>query len=203
MKNRILERDFYLQPVVDVARALIGKSLVHRIGDEAVAGIILETEAYDGEQDQACHARSGKTKRNAVMYGPAGHAYIYFTYGMHWLLNCVTGSEGYPAAVLIRCIHPTRGLEMIAQNRMDITPALWCDGPAKLTRALAIDGTLNGCDLCQKTGVLRIEEGITIPEELIQAAPRIGIGYASEPWKSKPWRFTAQVLPSRIDELIE
>jgi len=203
MKSPIRERDFYLQPVVDVARALIGKSLVHQIGDQAVAGIILETEAYDGEQDQACHARSGKTKRNAVMYGPAGHAYIYFTYGMHWLLNCVTGSEGYPAAVLIRSIHPTRGLEMIAQNRMDITPALWCDGPAKLTRALAIDGTLNGCDLCQKTGVLRVEEGITIPEELIQAAPRIGIGYASEPWKSKPWRFTAQMLPSRIDELIK
>ncbi|MGV8026724.1 MAG: DNA-3-methyladenine glycosylase [Anaerolineaceae bacterium] len=203
MKSRILERDFYLQPVVDVARALIGKSLVHQIGDRTVTGIILETEAYDGEQDQACHARSGKTKRNTAMYGPAGHAYIYFTYGMHWLFNCVTGCEGYPAAVLIRSIHPVGGLEIIAHNRNGIKPDVWCNGPAKLTCALAIDGTLNGCDLCQKTSVLRVEEGITISEAFIQTTPRIGIGYAGEPWKSKPWRFTAQLPPSKIDELIE
>lgn len=203
MKSTILERNFYLQPVIEVAQTLIGKQLVRRIGENFISGIILETEAYDGEQDQACHARSGKTKRNAVMYGPPGHAYIYFTYGMHWMLNCVTGQEGYPAAVLIRSLHPTAGLEIIAQNRNGISPKLWCDGPAKLTCAFAIDGTLNGCDLCQKSGVLRVEEGITIPEELIQATPRIGIGYAGEPWRSKPWRFAANITPARIDELIK
>ena len=200
MKNKTLSRDFFRQPVVDVARSLIGKQLIHQIGENWVGGIISETEAYDGEQDQACHARRGKTKRNAVMYGPAGYAYIYFTYGMHWLLNCVTGAEGYPAAVLIRSLHPTHGLEIITKNREGIKPALWCNGPAKLTRALAIDGSLNGCDLCQKSGTLLISEGITIPDKFIQATPRIGIAYAGEPWISNPWRFTAQVSSSKIDE---
>lgn len=200
MKNKTLSRDFFRQPVVDVARSLIGKQLIHQIGENWVGGIISETEAYDGEQDQACHARRGKTKRNAVMYGPAGYAYIYFTYGMHWLLNCVTGAEGYPAAVLIRSLHPTHGLEIITKNREGIKPALWCNGPAKLTRALAIYGSLNGCDLCQKSGTLLISEGITIPDKFIQATPRIGIAYAGEPWISKPWRFTAQVSSSKIDE---
>ncbi len=201
--SRILKRDFYVRPVVEVAHALIGKQLVHQINGQPVAGIILETEAYDGEQDLACHAHSGKTKRNAVMYGPAGHAYIYFTYGMHWLLNCVTGCENYPAAVLIRSLHPTTGLESMAQNREGIEQKSWCNGPAKLTKALSLDGTLNGCDLCQKNSTLWIAEGITIPDEFIQAAPRIGIGYAGEPWKSKPWRFTMQMPPSKIDELIK
>ncbi len=201
--NKVLSRDFYESPVVEVARALIGKQVVHRIDGKPVAGIILETEAYDGEQDLACHAHSGKTKRNAVMYGPAGHAYIYFTYGMHWLLNCVTGCENYPAAVLIRSLHPTLGLESMTQNRKGIEQRSWCNGPAKLTKALNLDGTLNDCDLCQKSSSLWITEGITIPDEFIQAAPRIGIGYAGEPWISKPWRFFVQLEASKIDALVK
>ncbi len=203
MSRSILPRDFYERPVVEVARALIGKLLVRQIGNESVSGIILETEAYDGEQDQACHARSGKTKRNAVMYGPAGHAYIYFTYGMHWLLNCVTGCENYPAAVLIRSLHPTTGLERMAKNRKGIEQKSWCNGPAKLTKALCLDGTLNGCDLCQKNSTLWITEGITIPDEFIQAVPRVGIGYAGEPWISKPWRFLVRMEASKIDALTQ
>ena len=193
-----LEREFYLQPVRDVARALIGKKLVRQIGENILSGIILETEAYDGEQDQACHARSGLTKRNAVMYGPPGHAYIYFTYGMHWLLNCVTNVEGYPAAVLIRALHPLEGIKTIEENREGIPSQHWCDGPAKLTRALAIDGTLNGYDLCQKNGDLRVAEGVTIPDEYVQITPRIGIDYAGEPWKSRPWRFVVTMTPEQL-----
>jgi len=199
----VLERDFYLQPVVDTARALIGKKLTRQIGENIISGFILETEAYDGEQDQACHARSGKTKRNEVMYGPPGYAYVYFTYGMHWLLNCVTGPEHYPAAVLIRALQPVKGLDIIAQNRQNIAPSHWCDGPAKLTRALSIDGALNGYNLYQKSGILRIEDGVTIPDEKIYATPRIGIGYAGEPWKSMPWRFLADPLPDETPAIIE
>jgi DNA-3-methyladenine glycosylase len=201
--SSILQRDFYLQPVVETARALIGKKLVRHSGGSVMAGLILETEAYDGEQDQACHARSGKTKRNEVMYGSPGHAYVYFTYGMHWLLNCVTGPQDYPAAVLIRALQPVQGLDLIAQNRKPIAPAHWCDGPAKLTRALCIDGALNGYDLCLESGELSIEDGVTIPAERIHITARIGIDYAGEPWKSMPWRFVCDALPGKTPAIIE
>ena len=200
--SSILPRAFYERPVVEVARSLIGKRLVRRMDGDILAGIILETEAYDGEQDQACHARSGKTRRNAAMYGPAGYAYIYFTYGMHWLLNCVTGPEEYPAAVLIRALTPVQGLELIARNRQPIAPAHWCDGPAKLTRAFSINGELNGYDLCRGAGELSIMDGIPIPTEDVQATPRIGINYAGEPWKSMPWRFVCTTRPDETPAII-
>ena len=100
----ILARDFYIRQVQTVAQDLLGRKLVRMINGCRVTGIISETEAYDGEKDLACHARSGKTQRNRVMYGESGRAYIYFTYGMHWMLNCIAGDEGYPAAVLIRAV---------------------------------------------------------------------------------------------------
>lgn len=200
--SSILPRAFYERPVVEVARSLIGKRLVRRVDEGILAGIILETEAYDGEQDQACHAHSGKTRRNAAMYGPAGHAYIYFTYGMHWLLNCVTGPEEYPAAVLIRALTPVQGLDLIARNRRPIAPAHWCDGPAKLTRAFSIAGDLNGYDLCRGAGELSLMDGIPIPAENVQATPRIGINYAGEPWKSMPWRFVCTTRPDETPAII-
>ena len=115
----------------------------------AWVGSITEAEAYQGEDDLGCHAHAGKTRRNAVMYGPPGFAYVYFTYGMHWMLNAVTGAEGSPAAVLIRAIRPLEGQAWMAANRPRLAgkPG-WLDGPAKLTQALAIDGSLNGVDLC-------------------------------------------------------
>lgn len=185
----ILEHSFYANEVVAIARNLLGKQLIRVENGEQTAGLIVETEAYDGEQDEACHARSGKTRRNAVMYGEAGHAYVYFTYGMHWMLNCVTGPEGYPAAVLIRAVVPLEGLDLIARRRQNIKPKHWCDGPAKLTRAFNIDGSFNGYDLCQPAGFLRLAEGVTIPDTQVHATPRIGIPYAGEPWKSHLWRF--------------
>lgn len=183
--------DFYDADPVSVARALIGMRLVRQVDGERISGIIVEAEAYNGETDLACHARSGRTARNAVMYGPPGRAYVYFTYGMHWCLNAVTGPAGYPAAVLIRAILPREGIEQIAARRAGVKPALWTNGPAKLTRALAIDGSLNGCDLTNINGGLWIEAGEPIPAGRIHCTPRVGIENTPEPWRSLPWRFIA------------
>jgi len=187
-----LEREFFLRPVQFVARDLLGRRLIRIIHGERVGGVIIETEAYDGEQDQACHAHRGMTERNKIMYRQGGCAYIYFTYGMHWLLNCVTGEAGYPAAVLLRAVLPTEGVERIRGNRSSVPQQHWCDGPAKLTRALEIDGSLNGADLCSAESDLIIENGILVPDAKVTASPRIGINYASEPWRSQPWRFIAR-----------
>lgn len=189
----ILPCSFYEEEVTIVARALLGMRLVHRRKGKRLSGIILETEAYRGEEDLACHAKSGKTKRNSVMYGPAGNAYIYFTYGMHWCLNAVTGAEGYPAAVLIRSLWPEEGLEQISERRGQFPRGQWCNGPAKLCQAFYIDGTLNGASLCGKKSELWIEEGVRIQEQNVARASRIGIGSVPEPWRSLPWRFTAEL----------
>src|SRR5690606_16070699 len=136
---------------------LLGMRLVRRLEDgTTLSGIITETEAYRGQDDQACHARNGRTRRNAVMFGPPGRAYIYFTYGMHWCLNVVAGPDGFPAAVLLRAIHPLEGLDFIALRRARAERRNWTNGPAKLTQALAIDGALNGCDLTDPASPLCI-----------------------------------------------
>ncbi|HNZ14142.1 MAG TPA: DNA-3-methyladenine glycosylase [Anaerolineaceae bacterium] len=187
--TEIIAADFYNREVVTVARDLLGLRLVRRWQGQRLSGVIIETEAYRGEDDLACHAHRGQTKRNAVMYGPPGHAYIYFTYGMHWCLNCVTGPAGYPAAVLIRALLPVEGLEQIAAHRAGVKPALWCAGPARLTRALAIDGALNGCDLTSPPGDLWIESAALPATAEIVTGPRVGINYAPEPWRSMEWNF--------------
>lgn len=164
--------------------------LVRRLMDgKRISGLIVEAEAYDGEADLACHARAGRTPRTEVMYGRPGRAYVYFTYGMHWCLNCVTGPEGYPAAVLLRAIRPDEGLEMIAARRAGRSQPEWCNGPGKLTQALGIDGTLNGVDLTAQAGGLWIEAGKAVAEEDVLVGPRVGIQNVPEPWRSKAWRF--------------
>jgi DNA-3-methyladenine glycosylase len=193
MIKNILSPDFYDRSVVTVARDLLGMRLVRTLDNLTIAGIITETEAYDGEKDMACHAHVGKTRRNEVMFGQPGHAYIYFTYGMHWLLNCVTGIEGYPAAVLIRAIFPTENIGEIGRRRFPAKEKDWCNGPAKLTQALSIDKQLNGVNLCSKKSCLNIEQAESIPDKFVIASPRIGINSVPEPWRSKPWRF--QALP--------
>ncbi len=189
----LLRPSFFQREVLEVAPQLLGKRLVRCTNNIRVSGLIIETEAYRGEEDQACHARVGLTPRTKVMYGPAGHAYVYFTYGMHWMLNCVCGEEGYPAAVLIRAIQPVEGLELIAQRRGKAKESMWCNGPAKLTQALAIDGNLNGIDLCTRDSGLWIEDGDIISPEVIKTAPRIGIQSVPEPWLSKLWNFSLVV----------
>jgi DNA-3-methyladenine glycosylase len=189
--RKILSREFYDRPVLEVARELLGMRLVRVLDGQRIAGIILETEGYDGESDLACHAHVGRTKRNEVMFGTPGHAYVYFTYGMHWLLNCVTGRRDYPAAVLIRAIQPFEGIDLIAKNRLPAMEKDWCNGPAKLAKALQIDKTLNGMDLCSNKSPLFIEEDLPFDDENVQILMRVGIDAVPEPWRSKPWRFLA------------
>ena len=184
-----LAASFYAQDTVQVARELIGKRLVRLDGDQRIAGLITETEAYRGEDDLACHCRSGQTPRTVIMYGPPGKAYVYFVYGMHWLLNFVTEKEGYPGAVLIRAIRPEEGLDLIAKHRDGKPQKQWADGPAKLCQALGIDGGFNGVDTCSKEARIFIETGIEMPSTLILKTPRVGLATVPEPWRSKPWRF--------------
>jgi DNA-3-methyladenine glycosylase len=185
MMPKPLARSFYDRPTLTVARELLGNRLVRVLDGRRLSGIITEAEAYIGEQDLGCHAKAGKTPRTAVMYGPAGHAYIYFTYGMHWCLNVVTEREGFPAAVLIRAIQPLEGVEWISARRHGRDT----DGPAKLTQALGIDGALNALDLCEPAGGLWIEADLPISDQDILVGPRVGLNTVPEPWKSIPWRF--------------
>jgi DNA-3-methyladenine glycosylase len=180
-----LPRAFYDRPTLTVARELLGKRLVRNIDGSRVGGIICETEAYVGQDDLGCHAKAGLTRRNAVMFGPPGHAYVYFTYGMHWMLNAVTEGEGFPAAVLIRGFVPVEGLEVITGHRQGKDTF----GPAKLTQALGIDGNSNGLDLCDTGPGLWIEAGVQVEDKDVVTGPRVGLFTVPEPWKSIPWRF--------------
>jgi DNA-3-methyladenine glycosylase len=187
--SRRLPREFYARNTLQVARELLGMRLVRWEAGQACGGTIIEAEAYRGEEDLACHAHFGRTRRNEVMYGPPGYAYIYFTYGMHWMLNFVTEAEGFPAAVLIRSIQPTLGVEKIAARRNSQPQERWTDGPAKLCQALNIDGKLHGIDLCAPEAEITVEAGDPIPETDVDITPRIGLFSVPEPWKSVPWRF--------------
>ena len=187
-----LPRDFYARPTLQVARELLGARLVRIEAGKRIAGGIIETEAYRGEEDLGCHARTGLTPRTQVMYGPAGHAYVYFTYGMHWMLNFVTEAEGFPAAVLIRAILPSEGLENIAARRDSQLPEHWTDGPAKICQALAIDGNFNGADLCMPGSTLFVEPGLPISDLSVTISPRVGLNSVPEPWKSIPWRYSVK-----------
>lgn len=181
----ILPRHFYTQPTLQVARDLLGARLVRILDGQRLAGIIIEAEAYIGEEDQGCHAKSGRTRRNAVMYGPPGHAYVYFTYGMHWMLNAVTEREDFPAAVLLRAIVPVEGVDVISARRQGRDTL----GPAKITQALGIDGEQNGLDLCTQDTGLWIEAGEPVPDGAVISGPRVGLFTVPEPWRSIPWRF--------------
>lgn len=153
------------------------------MGRREIAAMITETEAYDGFRDKASHAHRRRTARNEVMFGEAGRIYVYFTYGMHWMLNIVTGKRGYPAAILIREVAPVR-------RESDIRRF---DGPGKLTRALKIGKKLNAKKLGFKTGLWIEDRGIKIKTRDIQRTPRIGIRYAGPVWSKKPYRFVYPV----------
>jgi len=182
--------DFFSRSAPQVAPDLLGCLLVRQWQRQRLAGIIVEVEAYQGVDDQACHARAGKTARNAVMFGLPGHAYVYFTYGMHWMLNLVCELEGIPAAVLIRAIKPLEGLGAMRNLRPHLADKPgWLNGPAKLTQALAIAREQNGVDVCSEEGGLWLEKGVKIPANEVETTPRIGINYAPEPWLSLPWRW--------------
>lgn len=163
---------FFDRPADRVARELLGARLVVRAADGTLSRhLVFETEAYLGGDDLACHGSKGMTKRNAVMFGPAGRWYVYLCYGMHWMLNIVTGAEGVPAAVLIR------GVGAFA-------------GPGRVTRGLGIDKGFDGLAAARPTG-LWFEAGQPVPPRRIIRTPRIGVAYAGE-WAEKPLRFVVE-----------
>ncbi|NKQ34920.1 MAG: DNA-3-methyladenine glycosylase [Chloroflexi bacterium] len=190
-----LDYAFYARPACTVAPDLLGKRLVHLVNGRRLSGLIVETEAYcdSAERDLACHgdkANQGQpTARTAVMFGPAGHAYVYFTYGMHWMFNVVTGQPDQANAVLIRALQPEEGVEVMTERRGRRPHAQLTNGPAKLAQALAIDKSLNGANLCDPNGVIWIENVPDAVPETIVTGPRVGLGKTPEPWLSMPWRY--------------
>lgn len=190
-----LTREFFARNTLIVARELIGTRLVRLEQGKRIAGIINETEAYRGEEDLGCHARAGLTPRTSVMYGPPGHAYVYFTYGMHWMLNFVTETEGFPGAVLIRGIYPAEGVDAVSERRNPHPFSQWTNGPAKLCQALGIDKGFNGTDICAPEAELFVEFGDSIPDSSVTQGPRVGLNKVPEPWQSMPWRFHCPDLP--------
>jgi DNA-3-methyladenine glycosylase len=182
---RVLERSFYNRPTLTVAADLLGKVLVHRTPAGVAAGMIVEAEAYIGEDDPACHAAPGPTKRNAPLYGPPGIAYVYLNYGIHYLVNAVTEDEGHPAAILLRALEPIDGIRLMEKRRAPagrhIDTADLCRGPGNLTRALGITLTENTLDLCASQ--LSIEDR-GLPRGDVAWGPRIGISVGVE----KRWR---------------
>ncbi|MBN2554592.1 MAG: DNA-3-methyladenine glycosylase [Anaerolineales bacterium] len=184
-----VEPAFYNRPTLDVAASLLGKLLIRAEPDDTcTAGIIQEVEAYIGQGDLGCHARAGRTARNDAMWGPPGRAYVYFTYGMHWMLNVVTEAEEMPAAVLLRAVLPLSGIERMRARCKHKPDRLLCDGPAKLCQAFAIDRSFNHSSLCDPASLLTIRPGCSIDRTRIQRTARIGLENVPEPWKSMPWR---------------
>ncbi|MFN2166504.1 MAG: DNA-3-methyladenine glycosylase [Anaerolineae bacterium] len=200
LKSPRLPHSFFARETLSVARELLGTRLVHLEAGRRLSGLIVETEAYCGEADQGCHARAGRTPRTEVMYGPPGHAYVYFTYGMHWLFNTVTRAAGQPEAVLVRAVIPLEGIEAIKARRGGQPRRLWTDGPAKLTQALGIGEEHNRLDLTDPSSEIWLEAGVSIPERFVTTGPRVGLNSVSEPWKSKPWRFAAQLPPGWLED---
>ena len=170
---KTLARAFFNRPTLTVARSLVGKYLVRENGMRAIAGRIIEVEAYVGTEDKACHASKGRTARTEVLFGPPGMSYVYLIYGMYHMLNVVTERADFPAAVLIRAIEVDGEL---------------IDGPGKLCRELSIDRSLHQVDLTAGRSVWFEDRGQRVPRNQIGTFPRIGVEYAGL-WAKKPWRF--------------
>jgi len=182
-----LPRSFFARGPCAVARALLGRELVHETARGTVSGRIVEVEAYGGESDPASHARPGPTRRNASMYGPPGHAYVYRSHGIHLCFNVVTGRAGSASAVLVRALEPTRGLATMARWRGVGDPRRWTPGPGCVGEALGLERRHDGHDLTGETlwiGRRRVRH----PGERIVATPRIGIRVGRE-WL---WRFVLE-----------
>lgn len=188
---------FFTRPTVQVAREFLGKYLVRRVGKTLLSGLITEVEAYRGEDDLACHASRGRTKRTEILYATSGTLYVYLIYGMHWCLNVVTERQNFPSAVLIRAVEPVEGIGVMLKNlgREDTrcpnpkTPGILTltNGPGKLCRAFNITGDLHGKRLGRDT--LWIEDrGERMKRSDIVTLPRIGVEYAKHCAKY-PWRF--------------
>lgn len=174
----VLASSYFERPTAEVARSLLGKVLVSVIGDDRVAGIIVETEAYLGADDPGSHAATrGITARNRVMYGPPGRAYVYFTYGNHHMLNLVTEPEGTAGAVLVRAVEPVAGLEVMAVRRGGRTGAALTNGPGKVARAFGVTLAHNGCEL---GGELAVLDAPALDDAAVGVCGRVGLSAGHE-----------------------
>lgn len=165
-----LGREFFERPAPAVAPELLGKFLVRRIGGREIASMIIETEAYEGANDRASHASRGRTERTAVMFGEAGVWYVYFIYGMYWMLNVVAGTEGHPSAVLIRGVEDA-------------------GGPGKLTKHFRIDKSFNEKSVSRRSGLWIEDRGAAVIPKDIKRSARVGVHYAGPYWARRKWRF--------------
>lgn len=177
-----LDRAFFARPAPEVAADLIGKLLVRT--DEGLVVRLVESEAYT-QDDPACHAYGGRPSvRTAPLFGPPGHAYVYFSYGMHWCLNTTTGVEGRGEGCLLRAAEPVRGIPLMRQRRGGQPDRELLRGPARLAQAIGLDGTWSGRDLCAPDGVLHLADDGARPD--VVAGPRVGVSRAAD----LPWRFS-------------
>ncbi len=181
MKPRVLDTSFFARPALVVAKDLIGKSLVRRIDDREIRAVITETEAYVGPHDLACHASKGRTTRTEPMFSHGGCWYVYFIYGMHWMLNAVTDGPDFPSAVLLRGAGP------------------WT-GPAKLTKALEITKQFNAQPIAPDSGLWIEDRGYKVSPRRIKRTKRINVDYSGE-WAAKLYRFVMSPLPEGETEL--
>jgi DNA-3-methyladenine glycosylase len=182
----IIPRAFYERDTLTVAQELLGQILVHDTGGGVTKGVIVETEAYLGERDDAAHSYKGKSERVRIQYGPAGHAYIYLIYGMYYCMNITTGPLGVPEVVLLRALEPVSGVALMEQRRKTDKLKNLMSGPGKLCQAMGIGKAQYGEDLCCKSGLF-IEYGGTNCQ--ITSSKRIGIDYAVQS-RDELWRFT-------------
>ncbi len=183
--GRALPRSFFARSVLDVAPDLLGRVLVAADGRGGIVGVRLtEVEAYRAADDPGSHAYRGETPRNAVMFGPPGHVYVYFTYGMHWCMNLVCQRAGEAAAVLLRAGEVVLGEDLARARRPRSRELDLARGPARLAQALGVDGTLNGADL--SAGPIRIHRGTAVDPRRVRTGPRVGVAGAGAP---TPWRF--------------
>ena len=188
-----LPRAFYSRKTVAVAHDLIGTHLVRHLDGETILGRIVETEAYRGVDDAASHAYKGRTTRNAPMFGPPGHTYVYFIYGMHWLFNISAHQEGLPGGILIRALEPVKGLIKMQELRGLDSLRLLTNGPARLAQAFKLDKTYNNIDLVTNDQ-LYLANGHLKPDEKIVTGPRIRVP-GDNLAKTRPWRFWIQGHP--------
>ena len=179
-----LRREFFARDAVTLARDLLGRILFYRTPAGLVAGRVVETEAYTGEADPASHAFRGRTARNAVMFGAAGHAYVYFSYGMHYCLNVTADAPGTAGAVLLRALEPVAGVEIMRTRGDDGPEVRLLSGPGKIGRAFGLTLDDNGRDFTR--GPLGVAAGAAVPDRLVAASRRIGISRAVD----LPYRFT-------------
>src|SRR4051794_21743563 len=190
--DTLLDPAFLDRPVLEVAPDLLGAVVRHRTPEGTVAVRLTEVEAYDGANDPGSHAFRGRTRRNAVMFGPPGHLYVYFTYGMHWCMNLVCGPVGEASAVLLRAGAVVKGLELARSRRPNASDRDLARGPARLTAALGITGDDNGEDVV-RGAVLRVLRGQPVPETAIAVSPRTGVAGDGA---ATPWRFHLAAEPT-------